>query len=586
MKKNGQRQAVTILAGLLCGAALLLSGCDRGASAPATADSNAAAAPAAATPNPTAPAAPSVTPTTPPVAGSAGGGAAAAAARTPAAPATTPIPRVDDSKVPWAVSVKIGSARQEAERSPDDVMKIADLGALYYVHGLPEAAVQCFQRATEMYPNDPVWWYCLGCAYQRANQPAQAITALERSQANFKEDYPALHARLFQLYQETGQTAKAEAVQAQLHVPVGFALEDDDPLDKGTRRRGYDPDVIAEDALQLAQRGDPATAAEAVEEAEKIAPEAVKVRLVRALVTSMQGDIATAITNLRALVKDAPDFVPAKLWLGRLLARNGDSQEAEKLLREIVAAHPDDIDAIDGIAQIMVQQQKRDDVVRFLDGVLAQFPDSGPIYFRISEIYLRLGFPEKSETVLRRGLDLDPQMAQGQHALAAMLDQRGDVAEARERWQAALKANPQFKQAWLGLIGSYQRGGEWAAASAAAKAAVAELAGAADVHNAYAWILATAPDAQVRDPQIAVEQAELACRLTGARNMSALDTLAAAYASAGRFDEARSTMSQVVLHSQAALAQNPKNTGLQNELAGFKQRLELYVQGKPYISGQ
>jgi spermidine synthase len=56
-----------------------------------------------------------------------------------------------------------------------------------------------------------------------------------------------------------------------------------------------------------------------------------------------------------------------------------------------------------------------------------------------------------------------------------------------------------------------------------------------------AWVLATWPEASVRNGMEAVALAERALRLSGGREPAILDTLAAAYAEAGRFPEAVET---------------------------------------------
>lgn len=56
--------------------------------------------------------------------------------------------------------------------------------------------------------------------------------------------------------------------------------------------------------------------------------------------------------------------------------------------------------------------------------------------------------------------------------------------------------------------------------------------------NSLAWLLATCPDAQVRDGRRAVELARQVCESTAWENPSYLDTLAAAYAECGDFTEA------------------------------------------------
>ena len=59
--------------------------------------------------------------------------------------------------------------------------------------------------------------------------------------------------------------------------------------------------------------------------------------------------------------------------------------------------------------------------------------------------------------------------------------------------------------------------------------------------NNLAWSLATNPDPALRDGPLAVHYAEKACQLTGGQKTVCLGTLAAAYAEAGRFDEAVAT---------------------------------------------
>jgi tetratricopeptide (TPR) repeat protein len=56
-----------------------------------------------------------------------------------------------------------------------------------------------------------------------------------------------------------------------------------------------------------------------------------------------------------------------------------------------------------------------------------------------------------------------------------------------------------------------------------------------------AWLLATAPEERLRQPDEAVRLAEQAVKLTGGQSIAALDVLAASYAAARRFEEAVAT---------------------------------------------
>ena len=61
------------------------------------------------------------------------------------------------------------------------------------------------------------------------------------------------------------------------------------------------------------------------------------------------------------------------------------------------------------------------------------------------------------------------------------------------------------------------------------------------VMNNLAWLLANSTNPSVRDASRAVRLAEEACKVTTFKEPALLDTLAAAYAAAGRFDEAVNT---------------------------------------------
>jgi protein O-mannosyl-transferase len=61
-----------------------------------------------------------------------------------------------------------------------------------------------------------------------------------------------------------------------------------------------------------------------------------------------------------------------------------------------------------------------------------------------------------------------------------------------------------------------------------------------------AWLLATDPDSKSRDGTEAVQLAERACALTDRRIPALLDTLAVAYAEAGDFAHAISTIEEAL----------------------------------------
>lgn len=92
--------------------------------------------------------------------------------------------------------------------------------------------------------------------------------------------------------------------------------------------------------------------------------------------------------------------------------------------------------------------------------------------------------------------------------------------------------------------------------------------------NGVAWVLATRNDIETQEPIKAVEFAERACELTNYQNAGAMDTLAAAYAAAGKFSLAIETAEKAV---ELAISQN--NIELTQEI---QNRLRLYKVKQPY----
>ena len=91
-------------------------------------------------------------------------------------------------------------------------------------------------------------------------------------------------------------------------------------------------------------------------------------------------------------------------------------------------------------------------------------------------------------------------------------------------------------------------------------------------HNDCAWILATSPDPDTRNPERAIFHAEKAIE-GSLDDFGFLDTLAAAYAAAGRFDKA-------VDRQREAAVRVPRKHPSAKE---FQDRLFLYLDKQAYV---
>ena len=137
-------------------------------------------------------------------------------------------------------------------------------------------------------------------------------------------------------------------------------------------------------------------------------------------------------------------------------------------------------------------------------------------------------------------------------------------------YESRLESQPEFAVAhfWLGFVSEQQR--KPAKALHHYERALAIEPDHIQAQNSMAWLLATSSDAGIRDGEAAVGWARSAAKATQYQNLQMLDTLAAAYAEAGRFDEA--------VHWQAEALKLASG----DVKAEFHARMERYQAGQPY----
>jgi len=180
---------------------------------------------------------------------------------------------------------------------------------------------------------------------------------------------------------------------------------------------------------------------------------------------------------------------------------------------------------------------------------------------------------EKAVDEFRQALSEHPDHVESVYLLAsclARLDRRQD-AMVHARRAAQLAPNSPMVHGLLGgLLSSVGWYGEALGHLEAAHAANPRDV---TVANNLAWVLATCPDVAYRDGLRAVRLAEWACKATSYGSPPLLDSLAAAYAEVGRFDQAIATTQQAI----EIVRTNPKAS-----TQTLESRLREYEAGRPW----
>ena len=151
---------------------------------------------------------------------------------------------------------------------------------------------------------------------------------------------------------------------------------------------------------------------------------------------------------------------------------------------------------------------------------------------------VQLSYWKDNETLYRHTLKVAPDNPLIIGNLGCALVEAGRYKEATEYLEEALKRKPGFAEAELCWGIALLMQGQTRDAISHYTRAVELNPESAYAANDLAWLLATAPDPNLRDGPRAIVLAERACDLTTYSNPLLIGTLAAAYAEAGRFEEA------------------------------------------------
>ena len=218
----------------------------------------------------------------------------------------------------------------------------------------------------------------------------------------------------------------------------------------------------------------------------------------------------------------------------------GEVEEAITHFSRAVQFEPKMAGARHNLAVALLQDGRTEEAVTHLVQALEISPNDPGINNHLGIAFGRLGRIEEAGKRFSEAIRIDPHRPGTYKNLGFVLNEQGRTGEAIEQFRQALRLHPGWPE----------------------------------VANDLAWIHATCADPSYRDGEEAVRLAELATAGTDNSQPAFLDTLAAAYAEAGRFEQAIRTAEQAI-----NLARSKGETKLAE---GILARQQLYQAHKPF----
>jgi tetratricopeptide (TPR) repeat protein len=260
---------------------------------------------------------------------------------------------------------------------------------------------------------------------------------------------------------------------------------------------------------------------------------------------------------------------------GGALLNMGRFDEAEPHLINAVRINPTDTTAQTNLGKLFVKQRKLNEAVVCFNKLLARRQDSAEVHYYLAATQSMQKKYDEAIKHFAKTLELDPKYPDAHNKMGTILAAAGRFDEAIVHFNEALRTDPNQAEMYVNIGAAYNKLGKYDQAIQNWTRAIELNPNNVGVLNNLAWLLASADNVSAQDANRAIELAERACEMTGHKEPGLLDTLAAAYATGGRFDDAIETAKQALDKAKAS--------GQEEIVREIQSRMELYLAGQRYI---
>jgi tetratricopeptide (TPR) repeat protein len=287
-----------------------------------------------------------------------------------------------------------------------------------------------------------------------------------------------------------------------------------------------------------------------------------------------KGEVDEAISHYRKALQFEPGHASAHYNLGITLQLQGKLDEAISHYRKALQSKPDYANAHNNLGVALKSQDKLDEAISHYRKALQFEPDHASAHNNLGVALQLQGELEESVKHYRKAVQFNPQGYVALKNLGIVLVDQGKCQEAIKHLNEALRVKPDKPEAHHYLALAYAQLGKYNLAITHWTEAVKLKPDFADALKSLAWTLASQENPKFRNPDEAIRLAMRCCELTEFKKPVFLDTLAVAYAAAGRFDQALETAQKALNLAQSA--------GKKDLAQDIRSRLELYKTAQPY----
>jgi len=284
-------------------------------------------------------------------------------------------------------------------------------------------------------------------------------------------------------------------------------------------------------------------------------------------------DYDRAVQLLTEAIEANPKLVPAFVLRGLANAASNKFDEAIADYTKAAELAPDD--ERPRLLRAAIHQAKKDydKAIADLDFGLKKNPGNAELLATRGICRAQKGDDDGALKDFDAAVKADPKNVHGWQLRGSAYAEKGEKNKALGDFKEAIALDPNDASTYLYRAHLYLVESEPESALADLEEVMRRAPDFSGAANDYAWTLATNPKDSVRNGHKAVEYAKKACHETDYKHAPSVDTLAAAYAEAGDWEQA-------LKWQQEALTLAEKTSP--DDVKGMKERLALFKEKKPF----
>ena len=430
--------------------------------------------------------------------------------------------------------------------NPYNLKAMERLAQVWLLKGHVRAADKLVERAMEIAPSGP-----------QVGQMRMLLEARQRAGADYRV---VIHPFDPEWLRYVTEGAIGSRVQETI-VQIGERYPDD-------------PIIQLEVATALVRKGQNNRALSKLDRVTKALPSFAYAWAVKCWAALRAGDDQAAEAYGRRALELDPEISAVHTALGMLSVEEDDVDQAMKRYQQALRINPNHAVAHNNLGNILARQGKLEEAIEQYRQALEIRADFLEAHNNLGIALARQGKFQEAITQFSTALRIKPDYAEAYNNLGLAFAETGDMEKALSSFRQALCIHPDYAKALSNLVAVLTRWGRFGEAVSVLRDRRTEKPDDLDVTLSLAWLLATSPDASIRNGKEAIRLAEQVCQAGAYRSPQALRVLAAAYAEEGRYEEA-------VHYAQRALRLSTE--GGMNELANqIEAQLKLYRSHQPY----